>query len=484
MKNTPSNNLTTNPRKEGVPLLDRAEPGLRIQTVHVGGMAESLGLKPGDEILSIGGEPIRDPIDFRFHFSEDEVTLDVNREAERLIFEIEKDPEDDLGVDFEDMGILKCDNKCVFCFLHQMPKGLRKTLYYQDDDFRLSFLHGAYVTLTNLDPGEFERIIEQRLTPMYVSVHATDPTVRGQLLGRPDPVDVLGPIDRLIEAGIQCHTQIVLCPGLNDGYELKRSVFDLADRHPGVASVGVVPLGLTRFRKNLPDLAPVTPDVARATLDEIHHHQATLLPRLGSHFVYAADEFYLLTHRGMPPRSAYDGFPLVENGVGMVRRFLDDFDASFEDLRSSSSSLRVCLVTGLLGGHFIPGVVSRLNELPHISARSVIVENQFLGPRITVSGLLAGKDIALALEKAPPGPDEVVVLPPNCVNHDGLFLDDFNPRDLEDRIGSRVVVGTYNLAVCIREIADGSFIEPWPSSDEGHPYIASWQFEEGESEGV
>lgn len=474
------NQPTTNPRKEGLPLLDRAEPGLRIQAIHTGGMADSLGLRPGDEIHSIGGEPIRDPIDFRFHFSDDEVTLEVARETERLIFEIEKDPEDDLGVDFEEMGILKCDNKCVFCFLHQMPRGLRKTLYYQDDDFRLSFLHGAYVTLTNLDPGEFERIIEQRLTPMYVSVHATDPTVRGQLLGRPEPVDVLGPLDRLIEAGIQCHTQIVLCPGVNDGYELKRSIFDLAERQPGVVSVGVVPLGLTRFRKNLPDLAPVTPEVARATLDEIHQHQAALLPKLGSNFAYAADEFYLLADRDLPDREAYDGFPLVENGVGMVRRFLDDFDASFEDLRSTPT-IRVCLVTSILGGHFIPMIVDRLNDLPNITARSVIVENEFLGPRITVSGLLSGQDIAGALESKPPLPEEVVILPPNCVNHDGFFLDDLNPRNLEERLGSRVVVGTYNLANCLKDLSVGSFREPWTSSDEGHPYIASWQFDEEES---
>ena len=254
----------------------------------------------------------------------------------------------------------------------------------------------------------------------------------------------------------------------------------MAERQPGVVSVGVVPLGLTRFRKNLPDLAPVTPEVARATLDEIHQHQAALLPKLGSNFAYAADEFYLLADRDLPDREAYDGFPLVENGVGMVRRFLDDFDASFEDLRSTPT-IRVCLVTSILGGHFIPMIVDRLNDLPNITARSVIVENEFLGPRITVSGLLSGQDIAGALESKPPLPEEVVILPPNCVNHDGFFLDDLNPRNLEERLGSRVVVGTYNLANCLKDLSVGSFREPWTSSDEGHPYIASWQFDEEES---
>ena len=466
----------TTPRKEGLPLLDHAEPGLPIKTIYENGLAESLGLRPGDRIQAIGGEPIRDPIDFRFHFSEHTVELDVDRNGERLLFEIEKDPEDDLGADFEEMGILKCDNKCVFCFLHQMPKGLRKTLYYQDDDFRLSFLHGAYVTLTNLDPGEFDRIIEQRLTPMYVSVHATDPVVRGQLLGRPDPVEILGPIDRLTAAGIECHTQIVLCPGLNDGHQLKKSVFELAERHPKVASVGVVPLGLTRYRKNLPNLSPVTDEVANKTIDDILQYQNTLYPRLGSNFVYAADEFYLLAGREMPQKTGYDGFPLVENGVGMVRRFLDDFNASFDTLQGIPD-VKLCLLTGVLGGHFLPDLAERLNSQPHIEARCVVVQNAFLGPRITVSGLLAGEDIGKALQQANPKGEEVVVLPPNCVNHEGVFLDDLRPQDLELRFGIRVVVGTYDLADCVKALAEGHFRESADALHGSHPYIASGQFD-------
>ena len=317
-------------RVEGRRGIERVEAGLQIRFVHPDGIGDAMGLRPGDVLESINGQPVRDPIDYRFYMGDEDVVTAVRRGDERFLFEIEKEIDDDLGVDFEDMPILKCDNKCVFCFLHQMPKGLRKTLYYQDDDYRLSFLHGAYVTLTNLSKAEFQRIIDQKLSPMYISVHATDPLLRAELLGRRRATPVLDRIDTLGVHGIKMHAQVVLCPGINDGHALKQTIFDLAARHPQVVSVGVVPLGLTKFRKNLPVLNPVTSADAGRAIRQITAWQAVLKPRLGTRFVYLGDEMYLMTGQPVPPKPEYEGFPLVENGIGMVRRFVDGFDDRIE----------------------------------------------------------------------------------------------------------------------------------------------------------
>jgi putative radical SAM enzyme (TIGR03279 family) len=410
---------------------------------------------------------------------EEDVSALVRRGEDRFLFEIEKDIEDDLGVDFEDMPILKCDNKCVFCFLHQMPKGLRKTLYYQDDDYRLSFLHGAYVTLTNLSEDEFQRIIDQKLSPMYISVHATDPKLRAELLGRRRATPVLDRIDILAKQGIQMHAQVVLCPGINDGQALKQTVFDLAARHPRVESLGVVPLGLTKFRKNLPKLNPVTRADAAMAIREIRAWQGMLKKRLGTRFVYLGDEMYLMAGQSVPLRSEYDGFPLVENGIGMVRRFIDGFENRIEELENLAlPPQRFVLVTGMLGTHFLDTMVKRLNRISWLDARVVPVVNHFLGEGITVSGLLSGNDIGRALIDARIRSDETVLLPPNCLNHNGLFLDDILLKDLEQKVGCRAIVGTYDLVETIQNAVGGvsAFVDAG-SEIVVHPYISSHQME-------
>ncbi|MDP6038150.1 MAG: DUF512 domain-containing protein, partial [Candidatus Latescibacteria bacterium] len=345
-------------RVEGRPTIENVASGLEIRVIHPDGIGEAIGLLPGDMVETINGQLIRDPIDYRFHLGEEDIEVAIRRGEDRFLFEIEKDPEDDLGVDFEDMSILKCDNQCVFCFLHQMPKGMRKTLYYQDDDYRLSFLHGAYVTLTNLSEEEFQRIIDQRLSPMYISVHATDPTLRAELLGRRQETPVLDRIDILANHGIQMHTQVVLCPGINDGQALKETVFDLAERHPHVESVGVVPLGLTKFRKNLPELDPVTPSDAEKAIAQVIEWQKLFQQRLGERFVFLGDEMFLLTGQPIPKKSDYEGFPLLENGIGMFRRFVDSFRQEVSDLEQiESATKRFVLVTGMLGTHFLEEMV-------------------------------------------------------------------------------------------------------------------------------
>ena len=462
-------------RVEGRRGIERVEAGLQIRFVHPDGIGDAMGLRPGDVLESINGQPVRDPIDYRFYMGDEDVVTAVRRGDERFLFEIEKEIDDDLGVDFEDMPILKCDNKCVFCFLHQMPKGLRKTLYYQDDDYRLSFLHGAYVTLTNLSKAEFQRIIDQKLSPMYISVHATDPLLRAELLGRRRATPVLDRIDTLGAHGIKMHAQVVLCPGINDGHALKQTIFDLAARHPQVVSVGVVPLGLTKFRKNLPVLNPVTSADAGRAIRQITAWQAVLKPRLGTRFVYLGDELYLMTGQPVPPKPEYEGFPLVENGIGMVRRFVDGFDDRIEELEALALPPHCfALVTGVLGARFLDAIVERLNRISWISARVVPVVNRFLGEGITVSGLLSGGDIVRAL--ADVERDETVLLPPNCLNHNGLFLDDLTLDDLVQRVRCPVVVGTYDLVETIHKAVSGASTALHPhGEDVAHPYISPHQ---------
>ncbi len=468
-------NVISGAQVEGRRGIERVEAGLQIRFVHPDGIGKAMGLRPGDVLESINGQPVRDPIDYRFYMGDEDVLTAVRRGDERFLCEIEKEIEDDLGVDFEDMPILKCDNKCVFCFLHQMPKGLRKTLYYQDDDYRLSFLHGAYVTLTNLSEDEFQRIIDQKLSPMYISVHATDPHLRAELLGRRRPTPVLDRIDILGAHRIKMHAQVVLCPGINDGHALKQTIFDLAARHPHVESVGVVPLGLTKFRKNLPKLNRMTRADADRAIRQITAWQAVLKPRLGTRFVYLGDEMYLMTGQPVPPKAEYEGFPLVENGIGMVRRFVDGFEQRVGELEGLAlPPQRFTLVTGVLGARFLDAMVQRLNRIPWISARVVPVVNRFLGEGITVSGLLSGGDIVRAL--ADVERDETVLLPPNCLNHNGLFLDDLTLDDLVQRVRCPVVVGTYDLVETIHNAVRGASTPLRPrNADVAHPYISPHQ---------
>lgn len=462
---------------EGARMVREAVVGVRVSGVYPDGIGREVGIRVGDVIESINGNPIRDPIDYRFHIAEEEVEVALRRGETSLVLEIEKHPDEDLGVDLDDMPILRCDNKCVFCFLHQMPRGMRKTLYYQDDDYRLSFLHGAYVTLTNLSDADFQRIVEQRLSPMYISVHATHPEVRRQLLGRSESADVMARIGLLARSGIRMHAQVVLCPGLNDGAVLKQTVFDLAAFYPHVESLGVVPVGLTRYRRNLPALNPVTPDIAALCIREADEWQRRFGERFGVNFVYLGDEFYLLAGQEIPEDGHYDGFPLVENGVGMVRRFVDVFEAGFERLAAlRPAPLQVTLVTGTLGERFLQGMADRLNRLEWLDARMVAVSNRFFGNGITVSGLLTGADMRDSLKGC--GRKGIVVLPPNCINHEGVFLDDLTPADLSQLLGCQVVVGSYDLVETIEGLVEGRE-HAEPSREEGretrHPYISPHQ---------
>ncbi|MDZ7268043.1 MAG: DUF512 domain-containing protein [candidate division KSB1 bacterium] len=413
---------------------------MKIISLDQAGTGAELGLQPNDELLRINGQRVRDIIDYRFLIAAEEVVLEIRRQGETIIYEIEKDQDDSLGVNFEPLKIRGCGNDCVFCFVDQNPSGMRRPLYFRDEDFRLSFLAGHYVTLSNISQADLRRIVQQRLSPLFISVHATDPAVRRFLLGITFDDRLPDKITYLTQHGIVLHTQIVLCPGINDGAVLDKTLRDLAKFYPAVRSVALVPVGLTKHRQGLTPIQPVTGEYARQTLHLIDRYAAEFRPRLGSHFVYAADEFYILARQPLPPTERYDAFDQMENGVGMLRDLLNNFhQRQIRRLpRVLAQPARVTLVTATLAGGFLQeNIMPRLAQIKNFTAELVVVENKFYGESITVSGLLTGRDIHDALAGRDLG--AAVFLPKNCLNDNHVFLDDWKLLELSQRLAVPVV---------------------------------------------
>lgn len=420
---------------------------IAINEIAPGSLGEEAGFVPGDRICTINGQEVKDLIDFQVHSSEQHLLIEVEREGELYEVEVEREPNDVFGLDFGEMKLRSCNNKCVFCFIHQMPKGLRRSLYFEDDDYRLSFLHGSYVTLTNIKEKDIDRIIEQGLSPQFISVHATDPQVRQIMLGRELPVDILQRIAKLAAHGIEMHAQVVVCPEWNDGEHLECTVRDLSRYYPQVRSVALVPVGLTRFRQNLPQLQPVTGEYAKIYLGQAEKWGTQFQRELGERFVYAADELFLLNGAYPPEGDYYDAFPQVENGIGMLRQFLDTWEMERRRLPSRiAPAQNVGIITGKLGRDFMMPIVADLNEIDGLSVDLLDVENDFFGHGITVSGLLAGKDILKRIES---GSWDMVFLPPNCINGQGLTIDDMTVAQLSAAASLPLTVGDYSLASCL-----------------------------------
>jgi putative radical SAM enzyme (TIGR03279 family) len=416
------------------------ETGVRVLAVEPAGQAARAGLRPGDRLLRVNGQPLRDLVDFHVQAGEERLAVDVERSGRPCSVVLERRWGRDLGLECEPPApaeISTCANKCVFCFIHQLPKGLRKSLYVKDDDYRLSFLHGNYITLTDLPESEIQRIVDLRLSPLYVSVHATDPELRHFLLGSPKTIrgDLMERLARLTAAGIRLHTQIVLCPGLNDGPHLERTVRELALLHPGVATIAVVPVGLTRHREGLYPLRSITPPEARAALGAIHAWQDGFLTRHGTRIVFAADELYLQAGHAIPSAAAYEGFAVVEDGVGLVRRFEDDLRRLLARPRRPRwrGSRVATVVTGELFGPILDQLLAGLG-VPGLRTEIVPVPNEFFGRAITVAGLLTGQDVAATLAGRQLG--DVVLIPRVALTETkGVFLDDVAPGDLERHLG-------------------------------------------------
>lgn len=413
------------------------EEGLLVENVVAGSIAAELEIEPGDRLLMVNGMPLRDIIDYNFHASDDELLFLVKK-SDGDLWELEFDRFDGepIGLVFSTPVPESCGNNCLFCFVHQLPRGLRKPLYVKDEDYRLSFLYGNYVTLANITAAEIDRIIEQRLSPLYISVHATDPPLREKLLGRSNLVPVLETIATLARAGIRMHTQIVLCPGINDGAALEKTVNDLAALYPQVESLAVVPLGLTRHRRGLPQLEPVTAAYAGTFLAEWLPRQLALAESLGSGFLYLADEFFIKAGVEFPPLITYGDLPQLENGVGMIPLFEEEAAELMEDVAELSLPT-VTVVTGISPARYITAFTDRLAAALSAWIRVVPVDNHFFGKEVTVTGLVTGGDIVSALQGE--GPIELLLVPEVMLKEgEGVFLDDMCLADLAAALGCPV----------------------------------------------
>ncbi len=411
-----------------------------INGVAPGSIGEELEIKAGDYILTIGGQEIEDVLDYEFLCREEEVDLLVETaEGEQILFEIEKDEDEDLGLSFTE-GLMdeyrSCRNKCVFCFIDQMPPGMRETLYFKDDDARLSFLQGNYITLTNMSDHEFDRIIKYHLSPINISVHTMNPELRCRMLHNRFAGDALKRLDILFEHGITMNGQIVLCPGWNDGAELEYTIEQLSRYLPVMESVSVVPVGLTKYREGLAPLRLLTKEEAGQTIDIIEKWQRKLYPLHDLHFVHASDEIYLLADRPLPEEDRYDGYLQLENGVGMLRLFMDQFREELRHHRpSAAKKRRVSIACGRLPAPILAGLLRELTDrFPGIEPLLYPIRNDFFGETITVSGLVTGGDLIAQLKGRELG--EALYIPLTMLRAgEDVFLDDIHVTDVEKALG-------------------------------------------------
>jgi putative radical SAM enzyme (TIGR03279 family) len=413
---------------------------MKITDVRNGSIAEELGIRAGDRLLEINNQRVQDTIGLKFFESDPDLTLKISRNGEAVLYDIQKDEDEPLGLALEEMRVLSCGNDCIFCFVDQNPAGMRNQLYFRDGDYRLSFLYGNYTTMTNAGPATLQRIIEQRLSPQYISVHVTDYEIRKRLMGLRKDDRILEKIKLLHDNGIDMHTQIVLCPGINDGEALQKTVTDLYQFRERILSLAVVPVGLTDHREGLHRLTKVDGGYARRLLAKVNEWQAEFRKTLGRGFIYPSDEFFLLAGRAIPRKEYYDGYPQIENGVGMMRSFHEEFKAQARGLPRRLLHRKVLTIaTGELPQWFIRGkIVPRLERMHGLEVRVEVVPNALYGRSVTVAGLLSGKCLYSALQGKELG--DLLLLPPDVLNAESKFLDDSTLPDLEDRLGAPALV--------------------------------------------
>ena len=413
--------------------------GLIVDRVMPGSVAQELEIEPGDRLISVNGHPLRDVIDYNFFGADDLLILELEKQGGELWeIEVEREEGESLGITFQAPAPARCGNNCVFCFVHQLPKGLRSPLYVKDEDYRLSFLYGNYVTLANIDIADLERIKSQRLSPLYISVHATEPLLRERLLGKNGILPILDVMRELAQARVTMHTQIVLCPGLNDGEAFTRTVEDLAQMHPWVSSVAVVPVGLTGHRQKLPELAPLTKGFAASFIEEWGGRAQLLADRLGEPFLFLADEFYIKGNIPFPPLEMYGDLPQLENGVGMIPLFLSEAEQVLEEAEHVGEA-SVTVVTGESPYQYLVDFLQRLSIVTGVTIFPVAVRNRLFGETVTVTGLICGRDIIAALQGVELG--DLVLVPDVMMKEgEGVFLDDLSLEDLERELGKPVLV--------------------------------------------
>ncbi len=439
--------------------------GAPISKIVPGSIAEEAGISEGDYILSINGKSIEDIFDYKFDITNDRLNMSIQKkDGEIWDIDIEKDTYEDIGIEFADPlfdGIKRCVNKCIFCFIDQLPEGMRDSLYFKDDDIRLSFLMGNYVTLSNVGEKELQRIIQYKMSPINISVHATNPELRAFILGNKSAGNILDKIKILKDAGININCQIVLCKGINDGKELDRTIKDLSSMHPEVNSISVVPVGITRYRDKLFDIKPYNKEEAHDILLQIKEWQNVLLKKTGSRIVYAADEFYILAEQDLPKYEEYEDFYQLENGVGLVslfeHEFLDNlhkdkkrkykklgkdgFSQTLDNNTNQKFAQRiVSIATGVSAGKFIKRLSSELeNMYNNLKINVYPIKNNFFGEHVTVAGLLTGEDIVNELSGKELG---VELLIPKTMLKSGtqLFLDGYTVKQVEKDLGVKIKI--------------------------------------------
>lgn len=431
--------------------------GVEISEVSPGTIGAELELEPGDRIIKVNGRVVRDYLDFRFQSAgETELTIDVRKKSgEDWELNVERDEAEDFGLSFEQIVPRQCANECLFCFCKGNPETARPSLFVRDEDVRLSFLYGNYTTLTSITEDEMQRVIEQRLTPQYVSVHATDVEVRAYLLGiEKDRADISAKMQRLMNAGIDIHAQVVLCPAINDGAVLRQTIADLAALYPRVTSVAIVPLGLTRYL-NDPRLTPVTPEFCRQIIEEVSVMQTDLRSRLGTTFAFLGDEIYLKAGQRVPSRKHYGEYPQIEDGIGMVRSFANDFDKLVrrsKRARRSAGSLHGTIMTGTLFAPVLSEMIGEFNQRFGTQLHVLPVANEYFGGDVSVAGLLTGGDFAAMRDQVR---GDFAVVPRVALKSDEpIMLDGMHFKDLESRFD--VPLFAFDFAALAEALASGT----------------------------
>ncbi len=427
-----------------------------IKNVDPGSIAEELGIEPGDKLLTINDNEIEDVFDYHYHVNDEELVLLIQKaNGEEWELEIEKDYEEDLGINFE-QGLMdeyrSCRNNCIFCFIDQMPKGMRDTLYFKDDDSRLSFLQGNYVTLTNMSDHDIDRIIKYHLEPINISFQTMNPELRCKMLHNRFAGEALKKVDKLYEGGIQMNGQIVLCKGINDGEELERSIHDLSKYLPLLQSVSVVPVGLTKYREGLYPLEPFTKEDAIQVIETIEKWQKIFYETYGLHFIHAGDEWYIKAEREMPREESYDGYLQLENGVGMIRLLQDEFAEAFDELQGDDRVMEISMATGYAAYDYIKELLEKLKEkYPNVTVHLYKIRNDFFGEMITVAGLITGTDLIHQLKGQELGKR---LLLPCCMLRDGedVFLDDTSISDVNNALQVEIDIVKSSGRDCIESI--------------------------------
>ena len=413
-----------------------------ISGVQSGSLAEKKKITKGEKLLTINGNAIKDVLDYRFYINESKLVLSLETaDGKSKLAMIRKDEFEDIGLEFETYLMDKqrsCKNKCIFCFIDQLPEGLRKSLYFKDDDSRLSFLFGNYITLTNLTDSEAERIIAMHISPVNISVQTMNPELRVNMMANPKAGESLGYLYKFAEAGIAINTQLVLCPGINDGKELEFSLEELSKLYPAVQSIAAVPVGLSDHREGLYQLEPYNEKTAGEAIDIIDRFNEKFKAEHGEIIAYAADEFYLKAKRQIPDAEYYNDFPQLENGVGMWALLKTEFEDALENCEITSLDRRVTAVTGKAAYPLISELAKKAEEkIKGLKINVVAAENRLLGSMITVSGLLCGEDIAAAVSGLELG--EELIIPPNCLRREGdMFLDDMTVEELSGKLEVKI----------------------------------------------